>query len=416
MTNNNDNAWGQLIEEPINNGKKIGKNEQVLDDDINDVKYYGSFDDMNLKELLLRGIYSYGFECPSKIQQCCISLIASGKDLVAQSQAGTGKTGAFVSGMLQVIDEKNNTLQGIIMAHTRELSAQIESVVKDLGNYMKIKTVLCTGGISVDVNVKEIKNAQILIGTPGRIFDLMERKIIDGKKIKIFIMDEADVMLDREFVSQSRKIIEKLHSTTQICLFSATLPPDVVELTRNFLNNPTEILIKREKLSLDQIHQYYVDVMEDKYKLDVLEDVYKSLSIGQCIIYVNHKEKAKWLKDQLNDHGHSVEAIQSDLNALERTNIMKLFRGGHCRVLISTDLLARGIDVQQVGYVINYDIPYNSDCYLHRIGRSGRYGKKGVAINFVTRRDNQQLKKIQENFKIKIQQMPELSHINEYLK
>jgi translation initiation factor 4A len=415
-----DSPWGEIANTPISAEKKIGKpinteNENSDDKKNVEIKYYESFDEMSLKENLLRGIFGYGFETPSKIQKCCISIISARHDLIAQSQAGTGKTGAFACGTLQVVNENENYAQAIIMSPTRELSTQIDAVVNDLGKFMKIKTVLCLGGTNVELNVKETKHAHIIIGTPGRIYDLIERRAIDSKRIKILIMDEADVLLSREFVSQSKNIITKLSQHAQICAFSATLPEEVVGMMHKFMNKPINILIQREKLTLDVIAQYYIDVIEDKYKLDVLDDMYRGLSIGQCIIYVNFKDKAKWLQEKLTELGHAVEAIHSDLTPLERTNIMKQFRSGIYRVLISTDLLARGIDVQQVGYVINYDLPHDTDCYLHRIGRSGRYGKKGVAINFVTKRDKYLLRNIRDKFRVSIEAMPEPQYLNDYL-
>ena len=433
-TNLINNSWDEIADTPIGEGKKIGlqinnnnnnknnnnKNNLIQGVQNNseqnvEIKYCDKFDEMNIKENLLRGIFGYGFEVPSKIQQACIPLIVAGHDVIAQSQAGTGKTGAFACGILQILKENENYPQVIIMSPTRELSTQIESVVTDLGKYMKVKTVLCIGGINVDNNIKDVRRAHIIIGTPGRIYDLIERKAIDTGKIIILILDEADVLLSKEFLGQTKDIITKLDEKAQVCAFSATLPQEILMMTNKFMNKPVNILVCKEKLTLDLIVQYYVDVSEDRYKLEALDDMYKGLSIGQCIIYVNYKEKAKWLQEKLTDLGHAVEAIHSDLTPLERTTIMKQFRSGNYRVLISTDLLARGIDVQQVGYVINYDMPSDPNCYLHRIGRSGRYGKKGVAINFVTKRDKYLLRNIQNTFKITINAMPEPQYLNEYL-
>lgn len=408
-----DNSWDEMIDSPIEEGKKVGVS--INPTKSIEIKYYDKFDDMQIKENLLRGIYGYGFESPSKIQQSCIPIITAKYDVIAQSQAGTGKTGAFTCGVLQVINENEYYPQGIIMSPTRELSTQIESVVSDIGKFMKIKTTLCVGGISIDSNIRDIKCCHLIIGTPGRIFDLIERRTIDTKKISILVMDEADVLLSREFLAQTRNIITKLDEKAQICAFSATLPTEIITITNKFMNNPVNILVEKEKLSLNLIAQYYIDVVEDKFKLEVLDDIYKQLSIGQCIIYVNFKGKAKWLQEKLTELGHAVEAIHGDLSPLDRTNIMKQFRSGIYRVLISTDLLARGIDVQQVGYVINYDLPIDTDCYLHRIGRSGRYGKRGVAINFVTRRDKHILRNIRDNFRVSIKEMVDPQYINQYL-
>lgn len=434
-TNDFSDNWD---DEPINTNvsKKIGTKPQADEDDsliVGNATIFGlpepiefptKFDDMGFKESLLRGIYSYGFEVPSKIQQICVPIMnlvqnrQTGKrfDVLAQSNAGTGKTGAFTCGILQIIDETQPHTQSIIVAPTRELTTQIHSVITDLGSYMKIKTALCLGGIPIDDNLRDIKNAHVIVGTPGRLNDIIQRKAIDMTKIKILVIDEVDELLKKEFINQTRDIIIALPLNTQICVFSATLQEDVVKTTKKFMSNPIRVLIGGEKISLDLIAQYYIDVVQDKYKLDTLDDIYRKLSIGQCIIYVNFKDKAKWLQEEMTDRGHAVESIHADLTPLERTNIMKQFRSGECRVLISTDLLSRGIDVQQVGYVINYDIPYDIDCYLHRIGRSGRYGKKGVAINFMTKRDTSTLKQIMERHKVKIESMPEPEYLEKYLK
>lgn len=409
-----DSNWDQMVNENMGSQSDIvigEKEEKKLVP-----RRIDNFEDMNMKENLLRGIYGYGFEKPSKIQQLTIPVIFDGKDLVAQSQSGTGKTGAFSVGILQRINEKENFPQAIILAPTRELSQQIDSVFTDIGSYLQIKTALCVGGSSVEDNIAQAKKAHCIIGTPGRIIDLIERNTFDVSKIKIFSLDEADVLLEKEFITQTRKIVKKLHKNAQICIFSATLTPESIAMTQIFMNkNAVHMLIEPEKLSLELIAQNYIFVGEENYKIETLNDLYEKLSIGQCIIYVNGVDKAIWLKEQLNESGHSVEAMHSKLSPLERTEIMKSFRGGNCRVLVSTDLLARGIDVQQVSYVINYDLPHDVSNYIHRIGRSGRFGKKGISINFVTKRDFRQQNNISTYYKCNITEMPDPDELNKYL-
>lgn len=409
-----DSNWDQMVNENMGSQSNIvigEKEEKKLVP-----RRIDNFEDMNMKENLLRGIYGYGFEKPSKIQQLTIPVIFDGKDLVAQSQSGTGKTGAFSVGILQRINEKENFPQAIILAPTRELSQQIDSVFTDIGSYLQIKTALCVGGSSVEDNIAQAKKAHCIIGTPGRIIDLIERNTFDVSKIKIFSLDEADVLLEKEFITQTRKIVKKLHKNAQICIFSATLTPESMAMTQIFMNkNAVHMLIEPEKLSLELIAQNYIFVGEENYKIETLNDLYEKLSIGQCIIYVNGVDKAIWLKEQLNESGHSVEAMHSKLSPLERTEIMKSFRGGNCRVLVSTDLLARGIDVQQVSYVINYDLPHDVSNYIHRIGRSGRFGKKGISINFVTKRDFRQQNNISTYYKCNITEMPDPDELNKYL-
>jgi translation initiation factor 4A len=385
--------------------------EESKDQNDEESKPIKSFEDMGLKENLLRGIYNYGFEFPSKIQLNAIPVIASRRDIIAQSQSGTGKTGTFVIGMLQNINENECHPQAIIVAPTRELAEQTQNVTNELGSYMKIKTLLCIGGTTVSANIRDAMSAHVLIGTPGRINDLISRRAFDPIKLKIFIMDEADKLLEDGFVNQMREIIRYVDESTQICLFSATLCDEAMHFTKLFTKNPVNILIERENLTLDLIAQYYVDVKYEKHKLDTLKDFYTSLSIGQCIIYVNLKKSANFLMSHLS----SARVIHGEMTSADRMDVMNKFRKGDCRILITTDLLARGIDVQQVSYVINYDLPNDPYTYLHRIGRSGRFKKRGVAINFLTENNYEDIKKIENHYGITIQPMPSPSEINDYL-
>ena len=389
-------------------------NELTNESDTNKVQQEearDTFDTLELKMELLRGIYNYGFEIPSRIQRMAIPIMISRKDMIAQSQSGTGKTGSFVTGLLQVIDEKKHYPQGIIIAPTRELAQQIEYVVRQLGIYMKINTSLCIGGTRMNENISSIKKAHVIVGTPGRIRDMVEKMYFDPNKIEIIVMDEADKLLERDFVDVIKNIMLGINKNAQVCAFSATLTNEAMDITKKFMNNPVNMLIEKEKLTLDLIVQMYIDVQEEIYKLDTLKNIYEQFAIGQCIIYTNSKERATWLKAHLN----SANTIHSGLSPEERTNVMKSFRQGEFRILISTDLLARGIDVQQVSYVINYDLPIDTESYLHRIGRSGRYGKKGVAINFATRKDYTMLENIVKHYDTQIIEMPEPEEVNKYL-
>lgn len=375
-------------------------------------KMLDSFEDLKLKENLLRGIYAYGFEVPSKIQSYAIPNMMTRKDIIAQSQSGTGKTGAFTIGILNIIDETQKYPQALVMCNTHELSIQIQSVISELGKYMNVNVALLIGGVPIQKNLDDVKTCQVCVGTPGRIRDLMERQAFDREKLRIVIVDEADELLRDEFLEQSKFIISKLADGTQLCIYSATFPVEVLELTNDFLFDPIKILVKREKLSLDLITQYYVNVMQEQNKFSTLEDLYGKLSISQCIIYVNSISKAERLKSQLIEQMHVAEVIHSKLDNKSRLDIMARFRKGEFRVLISTDLICRGIDIQHINYVINYDLPYNIESYLHRIGRSGRFGKRGVAINFVTQRDFHVLKSIERHYAIRMDSLPNPDVIN----
>ena len=378
------------------------------------IKRYNNFDDMELKENLLRGIYSYGFEKPSIIQQKAIIPIINGQDIIAQAQSGTGKTGTFSIGVLQKIDTTLNACQAIILSPSRELALQTFNVMNNLNTYLKIKINLCIGGITQ--NYKELRNNNhIVVGTPGRINNLIENNIIKTNNLKLVIIDEADEMLSYEFKAQIKDIIVKLPEKSQICLFSATISKDVLDLTDKFMNNPQHILIKNEELTLEGIKQFYIMVGENKYKLDVLKDLYKTISLGQTIIYVNNIKRVENLCKLLERENYSVTFIHGNMEQKERNEIMNNFRLGKERVLITTDLLARGIDIQQVSVVINYDLPplKRKDNYIHRIGRSGRYGKKGVAINFVTNMDSFIIEELMKFYNTQIEEMPD--NIQTYL-
>lgn len=394
--------------------KQVPVKEEPEDDE--DAGTFNDFSPLITKENLLRGIYAYGFNKPSKIQSLAILPMKNKKDVIAQSQSGTGKTGAFSLGVLEVIDEKLNYPQAIVMAHTRELVLQTEAVLKELGKYLNIKIATCCGKTSVEKNFADVKNSQIIIGTPGRIIHLMRDKGFDINKINIVVLDEADQLLNSDFVDQSKKIIGYLSSNCQICIFSATMPRETLNMTECFMKDPEKILVRKEKLSLKLIAQYFIDAENDDNKLDLVEDLYCKFSIAQSIIYVGSIAKAEWLAKSLTERNYTVGLIHSNLDTTKRLEVMKLFRAAKTRVLISTDLTSRGIDVQQVGIVINYDLPYDPETYLHRIGRSGRFNKKGVAISLVgSKKDRFTLKDIESFYRIRINEMPEIDVINAFL-
>jgi len=374
-----------------------------------------NFDKMNLKESLLRGIYGYGFEYPSIIQQKAIPLILQGKDIIAQSQSGTGKTGAFTISALQLVDEKVSGCQVLIIAHTRELAQQIYDVGTHLGHHTNIRFILCMGGQSIRDTEENLKKAgaYIAVCTPGRLLDLIKRKFISTRVVKLLVVDEADEMLSYSFQDQLRNIINQLPQTSQISLFSATMPDYMFKITEKFLRNPEEILIEKDKLTLEGINQFYIKTDNELWKFETLCDLYDMMSVSQTIIYINSIKRGEELKTQLEKKNFTVSLIHSNMSLTHRNDIMRNFRRGNTRILISTDLLSRGIDIQQISVVVNYDIPRNKEAYLHRIGRSGRFGRKGVAINLITRHDERIFRDIQEYYKINIEQMPE--NVQEYL-
>jgi len=366
-----------------------------------------SFDDLDLQEGLLRGIYSYGFERPSAIQQRGIRPILDGRDTIGQAQSGTGKTATFVIGSLQRIDYSNNQCQSLILAPTRELAQQIQKVVLALGDYLKIRCHACIGGTSVRDDIDRLRDGQqCVVGTPGRVLDMIGKRHFRVDSLLVFVLDEADEMLSRGFKDQIYDIFKTLPPNVQVCLFSATMAPEILDLTTKFMRDAVRILVKKDELTLEGIRQFYVAIEKEEWKLDTLCDLYETLTITQAIIYCNTRRKVDFLADQMTKRDFTVSTMHAELDQKERDLIMREFRSGSSRVLISTDLLARGIDVQQVSLVINYDLPQNMENYLHRIGRSGRFGRKGVAINFVTNNDVRSMKDIERYYHTQIEEMP----------
>ncbi|CAN6935297.1 unnamed protein product, partial [Brassica oleracea] len=366
-----------------------------------------SFDTMELRSDLLRGIYAYGFEKPSAIQQRGIIPFCKGLDVIQQAQSGTGKTATFCSGVLQQLDYTLVQCQALVLAPTRELAQQIEKVMRALGDYLGVKVHACVGGTSVREDQRILQSGvHVVVGTPGRVFDMLRRQSLRADAIKMFVLDEADEMLSRGFKDQIYDIFQLLPSKVQVGVFSATMPPEALEITRKFMSKPVRILVKRDELTLEGIKQFYVNVDKEEWKLETLCDLYETLAITQSVIFVNTRRKVDWLTDKMRSRDHTVSATHGDMDQNTRDIIMREFRSGSSRVLITTDLLARGIDVQQVSLVINFDLPTQPENYLHRIGRSGRFGRKGVAINFMTTDDERMMSDIQKFYNVVVEELP----------
>jgi len=368
-----------------------------------------SFDEMNLKEELQRGIYAYGFEKPSAIQQRAIMPCVKGHDIIAQAQSGTGKTATFAISILQRIDTNKNVTQALVLAPTRELAQQSHKVILALGDFQGINVHPCIGGTRVKDEIQILSNTapHVIVGTPGRVFDMIaNRRVLDPTYVKMFVLDEADEMLSRGFKDQIYNIFKHMPEDIQVALLSATMPKDVLDVTEKFMRDPVKILVKRDEVTLEGIQQFFVQVEQEGWKLDTLCDLYETLTISQSVIFVNKRRKVEFLTEEMNKRNHTVSMLHGDMDQDDRQRIMREFRSGSSRVLITTDLLARGIDVQQVSLVINFDLPPNRENYIHRIGRGGRFGRKGVAINFITSEDVRQLQDIQNHYQTKIVEMP----------
>jgi len=397
----------------MNTNNNSNKDDEIKSDEIinefDTIAVYDSFDEMNLKDDLLRSIYAYGFEKPSAIQKRGIVPLYKGGDIIAQAQSGTGKTATFSIGILNKIDENVKSCQAIILAPTRELAGQIHKVISDLSSFMKSMPYLCVGGQSVfdDMNALRKNYHQIVVGTPGRIYDMINRHAINPKELHILVLDEADEMLSRGFKEQIYNIFQTIPEGVQVGLFSATMPIEILELSQKFLRNPTRILVKNEELTLDGIKQFYIMIEKDEWKFETLCELYDSMNVCQSIVYCNKKQRVTDLAQNMMENDFQVSYMHGGMDQDERNSVMSEFRKGESRVLITTDLLARGIDVQGVSVVINYDIPFNKENYIHRIGRSGRYGRKGVALNFVTNSDSDMLEGIESFYSTSITELPQ---------
>jgi len=390
-----------------------------------------TFEEMDLRPEIFRGLLSYGFEKPSIIQQKAIpAFVKHNRDIIAQAQSGTGKTATFSVALLQKIEEDDDHLQGIILAPTRELATQIHAVITSIGQFTKVRVALVSGGGNVRRSVDELYKTRphVIVATPGRICHLLRDRYINTRHLRYFIMDEADQMLSTDFQSEVREIIAQLPDTddqqTQIGLYSATMSPEMDVVARRFMRNPIEIRVAREMLTLEGIRQYVVHLEDERYKFATLMDLYSSISIYQMMIYCNSKRGVEFLCRELQHEKVPCEAIHGQMMTEERSDVMTRFRSGDVRVLITTDLLCRGIDVQQVSLVINFDFPREIESYLHRIGRGGRFGRKGYAVNFVVNRgsggrdgrdgrrgrdndDYQNFKQVVEHYETQIDDLPE---------
>ena len=383
------------------------KDENITFDTSKGVKVVSTFDSMGIREDLLRGLYSYGFEKPSAIQQRAIVPITSGRDVIAQAQSGTGKTSMISLALCQMLDTNTREIQALVLSPTRELATQTEKTALALGNFMNVQVHACIGGRSIGDDIRKLDHGvHIVSGTPGRVFDMIKRRNLRTRNIKALILDEADEMLNKGFKEQIYDVYRYLPPETQVVLVSATLPQEVLEMSTKFMTDQIRILVKRDELTLEGIKQFFVAVEKEEWKFDTLCDLYDTLTITQAVIFCNTKRKVDWLTDKMRQNNFTVSSMHGDMPQKERDAIMGEFRGGTTRVLITTDVWARGIDVQQVSLVINYYLPNNRENYIHRIGRSGRYGRKGVAINFVKADDVRILRDIEQYYSTQIDEMP----------
>jgi len=364
-----------------------------------------SFEDYFLKRELLMGIYEKGFESPSPIQEESIPIALTGRDILARAKNGTGKTAAFCIPVLEKVDTSKNVIQALLLVPTRELALQTSQVCKELGKHMGVQVMVSTGGTSLRDDIVRLgATVHIVVATPGRVLDLTEKGVCKLNNCNIAVMDEADKLLSPEFQPVIEKLLSYLPPSRQICLYSATFPVTVKQFKEKFLKKPY-IINLMEELTLKGITQYYAFV-EEKQKVHCLNTLFSKLSINQSIIFCNSVHRVELLAKKITELGYSCFYIHAKMLQSHRNRVFHDFRNGNCRNLVCSDLFTRGIDIQAVNVVINFDFPKNSETYLHRVGRSGRFGHLGLAINLITYEDRFNLYRIEQELGTEIKPIP----------
>ena len=374
------------------------------------------FEDMNISNEICRAVLDMGFEEATPIQSQAIPVILEGKDIIGQSQTGTGKTAAFGIPLLERINPEDRRLQALILCPTRELAIQVSEEFRKLLKYKdNIRVLPIYGGQPIDRQIAALrKGTQVVIGTPGRVMDHMRRRTIKAETVQMMVLDEADEMLDMGFREDIETILVKIPEEHQTLLFSATLSPEILDITKRFQKNPEFIKIVRKELTVPNIEQYYFDVKE-KTKLDALCRIIDVYDPKLAMVFCNTKKRVDDLVEMLQGRGYFAEGLHVDLKQAQRDKVMQKFRNGTIEILVATDVAARGIDVDDIDVVFNYDVPQDEEYYVHRIGRTGRAGKAGKAFTFCVGKEIYKLRDIMRYTKTKIQQqkLPTLSDVEE---
>lgn len=365
-----------------------------------------SFKDFNIKENILEAIEKLGYDKPSIVQKEVIPLISKGKDVIVRSETGSGKTAAFGIPICGGVQIEERSPQALILTPTRELSIQVKEDISNIGRFNKIRCSAIYGKQPISVQIRELKQrVHIVVGTPGRVLDHIKRETIDLSKIKYFVIDEADKMLNMGFIDQVQEIIEKLPTKRTSLLFSATMSPEIEELGEKYMKNPKIVEIVNESLTVDKTEQYFIKVPQaEKFKL-LVNTLYIEKP-DSLIIFCNTKDEVDNLTNQIKELNYPCSCIHGGMEQKDRTDTMKKFKRGEFPILIATDVAARGIHIDDISHVINYDIPLEKESYVHRIGRTGRAGKNGKAITFVTTYQLRFLENIEDYINFKIDEKP----------
>lgn len=373
------------------------------------------FEKLGLSQPVLKAISQMGFEAATPIQEQAIPLAMAGRDIIGQSQTGTGKTAAFGIPLIEKIDRETEKVKGLVVAPTRELAVQVAEELNTIGQVKGIRALPIYGGQDINRQIRSLKNRpQIIVGTPGRLIDHMRRKTIRLESVSMVILDEADEMLNMGFIDDIKTILQDVPHERQTMLFSATMPRPIQDLARRFMKNPQLVQVKAKEATVSNTEQFFLEVQE-KRKFDVLCRVLDMQSPKLAIVFGRTKKRVDELSEALNRRGYSAKGIHGDLNQAKRDSVMESFKRGNTEILVATDVAARGLDIDDISHIYNYDIPQDPEGYVHRIGRTGRLGKAGVAITFVTPREMGQLRLIEQMIKRKIVRQ-EVPTVNEAVK
>lgn len=382
------------------------KDNRIKTSDVTDTRG-NEFEEFCLKRELLMGIFEKGWEKPSPIQEAAIPIALGGKDILARAKNGTGKTGAYCIPVLEQIDSTKDYIQALVVVPTRELALQTSQICIELAKHLDIRVMVTTGGTVLKDDIMRIyQKVQLIIATPGRILDLMDKEVANMSQCKILVLDEADKLLSIDFKGMLDHVIMKLPKERQILLFSATFPLSVKNFMERYLKDPYEINLM-EELTLKGVTQYYAFVQE-RQKVHCLNTLFSKLQINQSIIFCNSTQRVELLAKKITELGYCCYYIHARMAQAHRNRVFHDFRQGLCRNLVCSDLFTRGIDVQAVNVVINFDFPKMAETYLHRIGRSGRFGHLGIAINLITYEDRFDLHRIEKELGTEIKPIPKI--------
>lgn len=342
-----------------------------------------NFEDIGLSPEILEAIKTLGFEKQFPIQEAVIPILRNGSDVIGQAHTGTGKTAAYGLPLLEIVDERNLNIQAMVLVPTRELAVQVASDINSYGRLTRKHALAIYGGQSINLQIRALEDCpQIIVGTPGRLIDLLTRRSLHLEKVKFVVLDEADRMLDMGFIIDVERILARTGSERQIAFFSATMPKEVLKLARRHMKTPSEVLLEPEDPNVKEISQYYCQVNQER-KLEALIRILDDKKVQHAIVFCRTKHSTFWLNKSLVRRNHDAIALNGDLTQRQRDIAMKAFRSGQIRILVATDLAGRGLDVESVTHIINYDVPQDPYTYFHRIGRTGRAGKTGTAVTIV---------------------------------